>query len=387
MVGDPKLLTEAGWKAAARDAKVRDKDLRRALLEYQGLDEEEHELRLEALAKLAAHAGALRKAVAELPELAAYLARLIAAAQAERREIQKAKADADKLAAKAAVLEDDEGEDDEAGEDEEDGTEDYPLQLTKALDKLKAATKPFHFLVCLARPFCVVGISPTRITGKRRARLAQVAGGNHRFLKPGSCRREGGELFFDMNDPPPGLARELLRSIKHFTGKKLKVTAGGESAEDEGGAQVAAGGAGRRAGVSAALPLEKTPEVWNATRRAVRTRLDQLKTAVRKAFAGEGAGVAAGIEKSIQELDRVFQRLDDDLSERLERAAASSGAARSAELQGAKALLAKHVEFVKSAPILTHIDKNPFDVATDLQGTLTRSLRHLVHAVGDDGAA
>jgi hypothetical protein len=32
--------------------------------------------------------------------------------------------------------------------------------------------------------------------------------------------------------------------------------------------------------------------------------------------------------------------------------------------------------------LIAHIDSNPFGVATDVQGTLTKSMKHLVQALG-----
>jgi hypothetical protein len=387
MAGRSKLLTESGWRSAARDVKVRDKELRRALADYQGVEEDDHDLRIESIARISLVAGALKKdrEVSALPGLSAYLSKLIAAAQTEEREALKAKTGAEKVAAVRARS--DAGDEESEEDDEDDDAEEYPLQLTKALDRLKTAKKPFHVAVCLARPYCIVSFAKTRITGKRLKRLSVIAGGSKRFLPPGTCTREGKELVFELKNAPRGLALHLMRSIKHFTGKRWRVTVGNESAEDEEESQVAVGtesssGDSSTAEAGGQLTLAKTPEIWNVTRRTVRTRVGQLKAAVLAAFAGEGTDVVKKIEQGMKSLDRVFERLDDDLADILERAAASQGPERGAELQRARALLAQHVSFVKSDEMITYIDSNPFGVKTDLQGTLTKSLRFVIQAIG-----
>ncbi len=398
-----KHLTEAGWKAAARDAKLKDKDLRRALADLQAAGDDDHEGRLRAVTRVSACARALRKEkeVAAERELAAYLDKLLAAAREEESSLEKQKLAAGRAAAARA---DDDAEDEE--DEDDDGRVPYPEELAKALEKLKGATKPWHAVVCLARPHCYLALGKTRPGGRRLKRLSEVSG-SKRFLRDGSVRREGVELVFEFPKDVPGLARLLQRSIVHFTRKKLRVTIGSESAgeEDEGGPPGAeerdagrpdlevAGSdapAGRRAGDSheprPGAALAKAPQLWTATRGAVHARVEQLKGAVRKAFAGEGADTVAELEQGLRALDRVFESLDDDLSELLEQAAAADGRERQAALARARALLTRHVQLVKTDPIIAHIDANPFGVATDLQGTLTKSLKHVIGAIGDGRA-
>jgi hypothetical protein len=100
-----------------------------------------------------------------------------------------------------------------------------------AFQKLKTAKDlSFQFLVCDAKPFCGVMVAK-RITPKHKPQLTELTGGGKRFLKVGTCHFEEGKFIFTMEDPVVGLARKLQASIKQFTGKKLPIRVGSESAD------------------------------------------------------------------------------------------------------------------------------------------------------------
>ena len=194
-------------------------------------------------------------------------------------------------------------------------------------------------------------------------------------------------------DAPKGLALKIKRSIKHFTGKKYAVSFGNDTAEEdeedpllggEGGelevGEVTAGGIDKP---GAGSTLGKTPELWTSTRRAVKAKVDQLKASIRSTYAAEGEDLIAALEQTMKTLDRVFERLDTRLAAALERAASATGADRETAIKSAKALLAEQVQYVKTEPMIAHIDANPFGIVTNLQATLTKSLRHVVQALGD----
>src|SRR6266542_5743786 len=97
---NPKL-TEDGWKAVALKFKVKDRDLQRALSVYEFIDENEYQDRLKEIANISRLAAALKKSkeIIPLPAVVKYLADVVSAAESEQREINKAKALAEKTEA------------------------------------------------------------------------------------------------------------------------------------------------------------------------------------------------------------------------------------------------------------------------------------------------
>ena len=223
------------------------------------------------------------------------------------------------------------------------------------------------------------------IVGQKGAQSALKLRKEGVLFREGVCKLEDKTLFLE------GIPDKAVKGAAK-TFKKLllgyKIHADEEEGEGEEGEDTPLVGA-RQAGEdeaapqpSAPLALDKTPQLWSGTQRLVRTRLEQLKAAVRKAFSGEDRTVLAETERSLEKLDRLLQRLDDELTELLEEAARSEGPVRTAALQSAKTLLATHILYVKNEPLIAHIDANPFGIATDIQGTLTKSMKHLVGALG-----
>jgi hypothetical protein len=239
---DPKLLTENGWKAIAVKSKVKDNGLQRALAAYEKLDEDEHEDRIKGISTVSQLAGALKRAreVAAAPEVGDYLDDVVGAAESEKREIIKAKAVAEKTQALAAKAEFAAGKKAEAeekkrkqDEEEEEAADDYRTRLMAAFQKLRSARDlSYEFIVCDAKPHCGVMVAK-RITSRDKEELTQITGGSRRFLHPGTCQFVDGRFDFRMEQPVTGLARKLQDSIKNFTGKKLPIIVGVESADDD----------------------------------------------------------------------------------------------------------------------------------------------------------
>src|SRR5436190_23407139 len=102
-----KLLTEQGWKTTVVRCKIKDNGLQRALASYENLEDHEHKDRLKAVSSLTLLAGNLKKTkeVSASPEVLKYLAELLAALQAEQREITKGQALAAKTEATNAKKE------------------------------------------------------------------------------------------------------------------------------------------------------------------------------------------------------------------------------------------------------------------------------------------
>src|SRR5438270_367041 len=124
---DPKLLTANAWKATALKFKIKDNGLQKALTEYEGIDDDDHDDLLEGIAAVGQLAAALKKVkdVSANPTVAKYLADLLSATESKKRDIAKDKATADKAQAATqkkadaeAKQQEDEGDRDE---DEEEG--------------------------------------------------------------------------------------------------------------------------------------------------------------------------------------------------------------------------------------------------------------------------
>jgi hypothetical protein len=290
----------------------------------------------------------------------------------------------------------------------------YRGKLIAAFNRLKSSKESeFHFIVCDAKPHCALAISEQRISSTHKAELTEVTGGSKRFLQEGKCRFENGKLLLDMQNPPSGLAARLKKSLKHFTGLAVGVAVAGQPDEDEDAPLSANAGApesppvgtsrtgaqfgqeqdDRLAGevASAAVPprtpekatLEKAPEVWHQTRDFMKTKIGQLKTAILTEFTGEGDELLAEIERNMTKLDRILGNLDHRLADSLGKAHATNNApARKAELNKAKVVLADYIKYVKSEPLITHIDSNPFGIKTDFKPLLVGKLTHMAQAIG-----
>lgn len=124
--------------------------------------------------------------------------------------------------------------------------------------------------------------------------------------------------------------------------------------------------------------LIKAPEIWQQTRRTIAKNLNQLKGAIRKAFASEGRDAIAEIDRNMKAIDGVLVKLDDRPAKSL----AKSGAAKDrqafeAELKGTMAIVTYYTNYVASDPLIDHLDSNPFGVKTDLKETITSSLQQV----------
>jgi hypothetical protein len=421
---DPKLLTENRWKVVAVKFKVKDNGLQKALAAYEKLEEDEHEERLKAIAAIKRLAGELKKGkeLAQLDDVTDHLGDVVNAAELHRKQVEveaaKANADAKKQAdldKKKKEDEEEESEDEDAQDEEEEEEAAYHVKLFSALQKLKSGKGVSgEFIVCDAKPHNGLMVAK-RINSKHKEELTRITG-SKRFLHIGRCRFEDGKFIFEMEQPVTGLARKLQDSIKHFTGKKLPIAVGTESAEiDEepvvgaqsppqpGAAQKpsqpapahaaatqaqAAAGPAAKAHAMAHLKLIrpqliKAPDVWHQTRKAVETHVDQLKTAIRNEYAVEGPELLAEIDKNMMKLDWILDTLDHKLADSIAKAnAAQNPAERQAELKNSKLILANYIKYVKSEPMIAHIDSNPFGVQTNLKQMLADSLTHMAQAIG-----
>lgn len=78
-------------------------------------------------------------------------------------------------------------------------------------------------------------------------------------------------------------------------------------------------------------------------------------------------------------LDNVDHRLADSL---VNASRAADDSARKAELKNAKSILAEYIGYMKSEPLVAHMDQNPFNVETDLKALLIGGLTSAAKAIG-----
>jgi len=215
-----KTLTESGWKAVAGKYKIKDNGLQRALAAYERADENDHAEQLAEIAKVNQLAAALKRSkdVAGNDDVIDYLDVIQDAADAEQKEIAKAKVTADKAEALAKKQ-----------EKEEDA---YEAKLGAALQKLKGSQGlSYEFLVCDGLDGCAVILAPA-IQAQQKQQLMRLTNGKH-FFGPGSCRFEDGKYVFAMDRPPSGLAKKLQSAILKYTGRRLPVMLGAETEDGE----------------------------------------------------------------------------------------------------------------------------------------------------------
>jgi len=128
--------------------------------------------------------------------------------------------------------------------------------------------------------------------------------------------------------------------------------------------------------------LERAPQVWQGTRDILDHNINELKRAIRQEYANEHPTILAEIDQNVQRVDVILEKLDVRLSQTLERAGATTDAAkRKAELASAKTILADYIAFVKSEPLIEHVDKNPFGVNAQVRKTITDSLTHMIKSI------
>jgi hypothetical protein len=418
---DAKLLTESGWKAVVSKFKIHDNGLQRALASLEKLDEKDFDAQLKALDSVDSLATSLKKSkdIAANAQVVKYLENVIDAADASSKEAKAAAAAAEKQAAQAKKAEEQKAKEDKAKGDKDDKDDDedeeeegdYAGRLLKSLMKVRSGNKALDFIVCDARPAPAIMVAK-RITPKHKQELTEITGGSKRFLPIGSCHFEGGGYVFSTPNAVPGMARKIQLAIKDHTGKKFKVVYGGESADEDDGGKPAAGGEQQEegqapsapAGAGAAAPaaaetpaqggaaappppqsgapappkpeLVKAPSLWHSTRDTIDKTIDALKKAVKAHYATSHPDLIKEIDQGLDKLDVILDKLDSKLEDSLKKAATDK-----AELKNSKAILVQYITYVKSEPLIAHIDSNPFGVQTNLKQTLTDSLTHMAQAI------
>ena len=385
---NPKILTEAHWKTTSLKLKIKGPELQKALAAYDKTPSDDHAARMTGILEIRKHALNLKKSkeAASAPDAQKHLADLIAALEAEQKEVVKQKAAAEKSDAEekkqAAAKADNDAEADEEEQKEDDGEdEQYAGMLLKALQKLKSGKGDvFEFIVCDGKPLPAVMIAK-KISPKHKEQLAEVAG-SKRFLHVGRCHAQDGKFAFEMDKPVSGLAQKLQASIKHHTGKKFPIVVGNEVAgEDD---ETARDGKAEAA-PAPKLPraeLSNAPQVWHGTRDLLEQNINALKSAIRKQCADQADDFVDKVNADMEKMGAILEKLDTRLAHSLEKAHGSKdAAARSAELKKSKGILTEYISYVKAEPLIAHIDANPFGVKTNLKAILAGSLTHMAQAI------
>jgi peptidoglycan hydrolase-like protein with peptidoglycan-binding domain len=128
--------------------------------------------------------------------------------------------------------------------------------------------------------------------------------------------------------------------------------------------------------------LERAPAVWHGTRHILKTNIEELQRGVRAHYGSEHPDLVKAISENLAKLGVVLERLDGRLADSLQKAqAAGTEAERKAELRNAKAILTDYIKYVKSEPLIAHMDSNPFGVDTNLKQVLMDSLSHVAQVI------
>ncbi|MBL0147452.1 MAG: hypothetical protein IPP87_01420 [Ideonella sp.] len=127
--------------------------------------------------------------------------------------------------------------------------------------------------------------------------------------------------------------------------------------------------------------LAKAPAVWHGTRDILEKNVDALKRAVMSHYGSDHPDLDE-IEQGMNKLDGILKNLDTELADSLANAhAAVDDVARRAELKNSKSILTNYIKYVKSEPLIAHIDANPFGVDTQLKKVLVDALTHMAQAM------
>ncbi len=143
---------------------------------------------------------------------------------------------------------------------------------------------------------------------------------------------------------------------------------------------------GNRAVGNAATKTEKlslAAESWRRTHGQADERISALKASVKAHYADGHPALVQEVEKGLARLDEVLDNVDHRLADSLAQAGnAADDSALRAALKNAKSILVEYINYVKSEPLVAHIDRNPFKVKTDLRALLAAGLNDAAKAIG-----
>ena len=128
--------------------------------------------------------------------------------------------------------------------------------------------------------------------------------------------------------------------------------------------------------------LAKASTAWHGTRTIVDGKCKELKQAIRAHYGKSHPEVIKEIEKNMHKIDTIVDKLDHKLAVSLKKASdAPTEGARMAELRVSRGILNEYIRYVKSEPLIAHIDKNPFGVQCNLRQVLAASLTQMSQTI------
>ena len=444
MLIKPKVLIDTSWKdVLAKNKTLKDNGLLKSLGEIKKLGEDDHDDAQKLLDEIVKLSSQLKKSkeAAAAPAVTKFLAELASAADTAQKDVAKAKAEADKKGkAEADAKKREEGKKDEdEGEGEEEASELLTTKMIPLLRDIKKGNHTMHVLVASAGKEVCVLISRKPISPAKRKLLADDLGlsGGIKYIV-GHCLKEEGMTTFALKTQVAGMAKKLKAALMAQTGMRVKVRCRGEDGETDeefeeeeddgdggggGGAQARGGrdgehqgkGDGDRDGARAEkrtddgedgageagktkdgdddenaepsarplMDLATTPKIWKGTREMLTNRIDSFVAAVKEQVAGEGDAFAEEVSSNLDKLNRILYKLDKRLTNTLTDAAETDDpASRKQLLQQAKVIIAEYIRYVRSEPLIDHLDNNPFGIKTNLKATLSASLTQVARAIG-----
>jgi hypothetical protein len=210
-----KHLTEPAWKAVVLKTPVKDTGLQKALVAYARVDAAKDRAQaLGALEEIGTQAVKLKRANPGLKEVTAYLDEVVKEVNKTKPGLTaSAKPQEPKTEAKAEPKE------------EPDGT-DLKERLISALKKVKAGDgqDSLRFVACVAKPCFGVLLAKSasdKIGVAHKRELSELTKGT-RFIE-GNCVFEKNAHTFVVGTVPAGLAKNLKKALKEYTGLTYKV--------------------------------------------------------------------------------------------------------------------------------------------------------------------
>jgi hypothetical protein len=129
--------------------------------------------------------------------------------------------------------------------------------------------------------------------------------------------------------------------------------------------------------------LAQAAASWRQTHRQADERIESLKSAIKAHYAEAHPALLQEIENGAARLDGVLDNVDRRLADVLADAGkADDDSARKVQLRNAKALLTEYITYVKSEPLIAHMDANPFGVKMGLRALLATGLTEAAKAIG-----
>jgi len=439
---DLKIFNEATWKdITAKNKGVKDNGLQKLLAEAKKVPADDHEAAQTLVDEIVKVVAQAKKAASGVPVAGKFLNDLGSAADSATRNIAKARAEAQKNAkaqAEAAKKrESEEGAKGKGDGQEDESSELLTTQLTGLLRQVAQGHRMFVLIATNGKDTAVM-LSRKEIAHTRRKLLADHLGvsGGLKYLE-GHCFQEEGMTTFALNHEVAGMTKKLKAALLLQTSRRVKLRCRGHDGqtdddEDDGDAAVAVGAddedgdrgadsdrdaprgghaaadgdkddkpaaaavdpapeqtpapaaaAAPAPSAAPAVTLANSPQLWKATRMRLTTVLEDVKSKVMDHIADEDGGFVEEVKGNLQQLDRILTTLDKRLINSLTNAAETDDPANRADaLKESKAILADYIRYVRSEPLIAHLDNNPFGVKTNLKATLAASLTQLAKAIG-----